>query len=433
MPTTIPEQIGGRLANLVACLYFWPFPSSYSHVDAGQLGWFRKESKEAISSTKTTDVPETSVSETSKAAATISYLSQLDGVRFIAVALVLYDHWMAERNTLPLGPLGVTIFFVLSGFLITRILLSSKDKLASRPDGLSVYLKTFYIRRTIRIFPLYYFSLLLLAVLNVPPVRETLAWCVLYATNIYIAYYQQWMGVIDHFWSLAVEEQVYLIFPLLLFIVPRRHVPLTMILMIIGSVLFRYYLYAQDYSWVVAYVFTPACLDSFGLGALLAYLWLYQKEWIDKLFTNSLGVVAALAVYVVLVVLSKTYDAPHNVVSEVWDRLAGSVLGFFLIGRAAIGFKGWMRWFLENPVSRYLGQISYGLYIFHNLVYNFYHTPPGHPTIRIWHKLTNLAPMLSGSFIFEFFYYALLTVLMASLSWFLLEKPINALKDRFSY
>ncbi|RRB18436.1 acyltransferase [Larkinella knui] len=368
-----------------------------------------------------------------KSSSTISYLTQLDGVRFIAVALVLYDHWMAERNSLPLGPLGVTIFFVLSGFLITRILLSSKEKLAGRPDGLSFYLKTFYIRRTIRIFPLYYFSLLILFIANVPLVREKIVWCVLYATNIYIAYYQQWMGVIDHFWSLAVEEQVYLIFPLLLFFVPRRQVPLTMWLLIAGSVCFRYFLYTQHYSWVVAYVFTPACLDSFGLGALLAYLWLYKKEWLQKLFSTSTGFVASLAVYVLLVGVAKSYDDPHNVVAEVWDRLAGSVLGFFLIGRAAIGFKGWMRWFLENPVSRYLGQISYGLYIFHNLIYNFYHTPPSHPTIRIWNKMTTLVPAIDQFFVLKFFYFAILTVIVASLSWFLLEKPINSLKDRFSY
>ncbi|GAB3339285.1 acyltransferase [Larkinella ripae] len=397
------------------------------------MGWFKKESKETVSPTTPTGATEHPPLSGSKPAATISYLTQLDGVRFIAVALVLYDHWMAERNSLPLGPLGVTIFFVLSGFLITRILLSSKEKLADRPDGLSFYLKTFYIRRTIRIFPLYYFSLFLLFIFNVPPVREKLAWCVLYATNIYIAYYQQWLGVIDHFWSLAVEEQVYLIFPLLLFFVPRKHVPLTMWLLIAGSVLFRYYLYEQQYSWVVAYVFTPACLDSFGLGALLAYLWLYRKEWIERMFASSAGVVASLAVYVALVVLSKTYTEPHNVVSEVWDRLAGSVLGFFLIGRAAVGFKGWMRWFLENPVSRYLGQISYGLYIFHNLVYNYYHTPPSHPTIRIWNKLATFVPGIDDFFVLKFFYFVLLTVFVASLSWFLLEKPINALKDRFSY
>jgi peptidoglycan/LPS O-acetylase OafA/YrhL len=403
-------------------------------VDAGQLGWFKRESKDAVSSqSSSAPADKPSVPGQSKSSATISYLTQLDGVRFIAVALVLYDHWMAERNSLPLGPLGVTIFFVLSGFLITRILLSSKEKLAGRPDHLSFYLKTFYIRRTIRIFPLYYFALLILFAANVPPVREKLAWCVFYATNIYIAYFQQWMGSIDHFWSLAVEEQVYLIFPLLLFLVPRRHVPLTMWLMIAGSVLYRYFLYVQHYNWVVAYVFTPACLDSFGLGALLAYLWLYQKEWLHRLFKNSNGVIVSLTVYILLVFVSKSLGSVHNIVSEVWDRLAGSVLGFFLIGRAAIGFKGWMKWFLENPVSRYLGQISYGLYIFHNLIYNFYHTAPTHPTMRIWHKMTTYVPAIDNYFVLKFFYFVLLTIFVASLSWFLLEKPINSLKDRFSY
>ena len=91
----------------------------------------------------------------------LNHLRQLDGIRFIAVFLVLFDHWMGHIDfpVGAIGALGVTIFFVLSGFLITRILLSSKDRLSNKPNGgLSTYLKTFYIRRTIRIFPIYYLS-----------------------------------------------------------------------------------------------------------------------------------------------------------------------------------------------------------------------------------------------------------------------------------
>lgn len=372
----------------------------------------------------------------------LNHLRQLDGIRFIAVALVLFDHWTMERIELPvgaLGALGVTIFFVLSGFLITRILLSSKDKLSNQPNGgLSKYLKTFYIRRTIRIFPVYYLTLIILALLNEPPVRQKFAWLALYGTNIYIAFYHTWMGTVDHLWSLAVEEQVYLFLPLLLFFVPRRYVPLTALLMIIGSVGLRYVLYRAHMPWFIGYVSTPTCLDSFGLGAIMAYGWLYQRDRFMRTFRSSIWVWLSLAGFIAVGVLNNwiSIDSPrgyHNIMSDVWERLAASLFGFFLIGRAVIGYGGLMQWVLENPVSQYLGRISYGLYLYHNFVFNVYHTKPTHFTVRSWSWLTNSMPFLSSSYFFQFSYFLLLTILVASVSWYLIEKPINALKDKFSY
>jgi len=363
----------------------------------------------------------------------LDFLTQLDGIRFLAVGLVLIDHWLAERNVLPLGPLGVTIFFVLSGFLITRILLRSKDELLGESDGLGRYLKTFYMRRTLRIFPVYYLCLIVLGLANVPPVRETFTWCALYATNLYIAFKQTWMGSIDHFWSLAVEEQVYLFFPLLLFLVPRRWVPTTMVLMMIGSVGLRYVFFRLHLPWMVSYVSTPTCLDAFGLGALLAFGWLYRPVLFKGLFSSSLLVVGALAIYVALVAYSKTFAEVHNVYTEVWERLAASFLGAALIGRATTGFTGPFRYFLENQISRYLGQISYGLYLFHNLVYNPYHSPKDHPTLLVWNALTGWMPFLETNLVLKICYFFGLTIALASLSWYVLEKPINKLKSRFSY
>src|SRR5215217_8319326 len=150
------------------------------------------------------------------------HIIQLDGIRFIAIALVLVEHLFVEVNSVPVGATGVTIFFVLSGFLISRILLKSRDKNYDTPGGFKKYLSKFLIRRTIRIFPVYYLVILLLFIFNVPPVREKLGWLALYGTNIYMAVYKTWMGSMDHLWSLAVEEQVYLFFPFLIFFVPKN-------------------------------------------------------------------------------------------------------------------------------------------------------------------------------------------------------------------
>ena len=373
----------------------------------------------------------------------LNHLRQLDGIRFVAVAMVLFDHWMAGRVEMPLGALGVTIFFVLSGFLITRILLSSKDKLSKEPNGgIGKYLKTFYIRRTLRIFPVYYLTLFVLYAVNEPPVRRTFGWLALYATNIYMAYFTTWMGTVDHLWSLAVEEQVYLFFPLLLFFVPRRWVPATALLMIVGAVAMRYVLYRARMPWFIGYVTMPACLDSFGLGAIMAFWWLYQRDRFERVFQHSIWIWVSVALLVGVAVYTKILPAipdstglpgHHNIMSDVWERLAASLIGFFLIGRAVLGFGGPMKWLLENPVSQYMGRISYGLYLYHNFVFNIYHTQPTHFTVRAWRRITDVLPFLNSSYFFQFSFFLALTITLATISWYLIERPINNLKDRFSY
>ncbi|RYF78213.1 MAG: acyltransferase [Cytophagaceae bacterium] len=376
----------------------------------------------------------------------LNHLVQLDGVRFLAVALVLIDHWTAERLPpilfLPLGSLGVTIFFVLSGFLISRILLAGKDKLPlPKVNHLGGYLKTFYIRRTLRIFPIYYLTLFVLYILNEPPVRRTIGWLSLYASNIYIARYATWMGTVDHLWSLAVEEQVYLFMPILLFVLPRSWVMPTAILMLVGSVLLRYGLMIHGDTWFIGYVSMPTCLDAFGLGLFMAWLWLYHRQRFEALFRPATGLLISIVLFGLVVWGARTNAAEHpltdyhtfNSYAHVWERLAASLLGFFLIGKAILGFKGPMKTVLENPVSQYLGQISYGLYLYHNFIYNAYHTQQTHIALRIWKKLATFFPFLDASYAFQFVYFLLLTIGLATVSWFLIEKPINRLKDRFAY
>ena len=91
-------------------------------------------------------------------------------------------------------------------WMISRILLKSKEKTYGTPGGFKKYLRKFLIRRTIRIFPVYYLIIALLFIFNVPPVRDKLPWLALYGTNIYIALHKTWLGSVDHLWSLAVDK-----------------------------------------------------------------------------------------------------------------------------------------------------------------------------------------------------------------------------------
>ena len=267
-----------------------------------------------------------------------TYFSQLDGIRFLAVGLVLIDHWLAERNVFPLGVLGVTMFFVLSGFLITRILIQSKlkDDNTGRSHWFSV--KQFIIRRSIRIFPIYFLAIFILYILDVPPVRDTIWWCLTYSTNLYIASKEHWMGTIDHLWSLAVEEQYYLIFPYLILFLPTKHYLKVLISMIFISIGIRIFLYLNGNDWMVQYVLMPTCLDSFGLGGLLAYFFTFKKETYFKEFSNLKYLILSLFLLISFLYFSRKYqlssNQTHHFGNLVLERFIGSLFCFFLIARA---------------------------------------------------------------------------------------------------
>ena len=366
-----------------------------------------------------------------------TYFSQLDGIRFIAVGLVLIDHWLAEKNVLPLGHLGVTMFFVLSGFLITRILIQSKlkDDKTGRSHWFSV--KQFIIRRSIRIFPIYFLAIFVLYALDVPPVRETFLWCITYTTNIYIATKQHWMGTIDHLWSLAVEEQYYLVFPYLILFLPIRHYLKVLTAMIILSVALRFYFYFQGSEWMVQYVLMPTCLDCFGLGGLMAYFYTFKRDTIFRALNKNIYLIFSFVVLVFTFYFTRQYQLSsgeiHNVGNVVFERLIDSVFCFFLIIKAVSSYEGAMKWFLENPVVSYFGRISYGLYLYHNFIFNFYHTPQTSIVLRVLHKIQRILPSFTTNSGFELLYFFSITVFVASLSWFLIEKPVNNLKKYFTY
>jgi peptidoglycan/LPS O-acetylase OafA/YrhL len=361
------------------------------------------------------------------------HIIQLDGIRFIAVALVLIAH--LSETSIPLGELGVTMFFVLSGFLISRILMLSRDKLKGEPGGFGRYLKKFLIRRTIRIFPVYYLSLLILYIIGVPSVRTFWAWLVLYGTNIYMAVHQTWMGSVDHLWSLAVEEQVYIFFPFLIFFVPKLRLMRVLILMGVLSILLRVLFYYTGKSWMVSYVSMPTCLDSFALGGLMAILQVYRRAIFDHLFQKNWLVLLSLLGWLgVYIVSHYFFTEKYNFTKVVLDRLSASIFCFFLIGNAVMGYGGLAATFLENRAIVYLGKISYGIYLYHNFVFNHYHSleAPNHPVVRLFNKIYRNFPVLEHIPAFQFVVVCALTVLVAAISWHFYEKPINTLKDKFA-
>jgi peptidoglycan/LPS O-acetylase OafA/YrhL len=214
------------------------------------------------------------------------HLPGLDGMRGLAILLVLLFHFVGntvatnwiERAIVGVsnyGSYGVELFFVLSGFLITGILYDARNK----PH----YFRNFYMRRLLRIFPLYYGVLALVffiaplipllrgPMLNYLVDRQSWAW--LYAVNIYIAKQGDWsFSYLEHFWSLAIEEHFYLFWPLVVFLLATR--PRTLIAVSLGTalcaMLARLTGSLMGLSWWTTYVLTPFRLDGLALGAFLA-------------------------------------------------------------------------------------------------------------------------------------------------------------------
>jgi peptidoglycan/LPS O-acetylase OafA/YrhL len=359
-------------------------------------------------------------------------MPQLDGLRAVAAGMVVCYHFYAPvRHYVHLGGIGVRIFFVLSGFLITGILLRTRIAgEATGGAGRGVTLRRFYIRRVLRIFPLYYFALALAWLTRVDGARESIAWHAAYLSNVRFFLqnavdHGKWGGHVGHFWSLAVEEQFYLLWPWVIFFAPRRWLPSIALGLAAFGPLFRYVVFTATDNDITA-VLLPGCIDSLALGAYLAMSVLPEFE------SHPLVRRVGPAVLWVGIALFGAYQAAELTngwwtFRQVSFDLAVAVLGLWVVAHAARGVAGPVGRLLASAPLRYLGTISYGIYVYHLLL------PAMLPKIarRLGHPD---AFAVLGDQTFPFLVcYSLLTILVAAASWHWLEAPVNRLKDRFEY
>jgi peptidoglycan/LPS O-acetylase OafA/YrhL len=357
----------------------------------------------------------------------MQYRPQLDGLRTFAVGAVFLQHFVGFENLpgilgrLAWGNMGVKLFFVLSGFLITGILLRSRDEIDARKVGSWFSARQFYIRRFLRIFPLYYLLLAVCLAINLHPVREIFVWLVTYTVNIYAAMQGKWMDYYAHLWSLAVEEQFYIVWPWVVLFAPRKRLVWAMLTMVALGIGWRGYAYARNFNFIAIYHVTFACLDTLGLGSLLALLHhsTVSKHTIQKFMTWIVLPVGLLGAIVVQGLVELKIFWPSYIVF--FETFTGLIF-CWLVSGASIGFRGPGRVLLESKPMVYCGRISYGLYIYQ---------PFGE---SILHRLSDkLGFHLQYPGWLNLLLVFITTLIMASLSWYLLEQPINNLKRYFSY
>jgi peptidoglycan/LPS O-acetylase OafA/YrhL len=349
----------------------------------------------------------------------LSFIPQLDSFRFFSVLIVILYHWVPGYNIFHFADVGVGFFFVLSGYLISSNLLYLKQSIEKDEITPPGALLLFYYRRALRIFPLYYLVIFLLF-LSIPAVFDGhLAWYLFYSPNLLFFQKGQWPGMLSHFWSLGVEEQFYLLWPMLIFCVPWRRLQDLFILTVLASILFKaYFVFFHPYRFLSILPFSQ--FDVFGMGALLAYLpFSRYASFLDKRNTR-------LFLFIGCFLLAAF--ARNSASLGLLYNLGLSGCGLLIIFQAQKGFRGFAGKILNLSILQYLGKISYGLYVYH----------PFMPWLwRCLNGTENKYPLpialftkswMSNAWVNQFSQLSLLLII-ASLSWFLFEKPINNLKN----
>jgi peptidoglycan/LPS O-acetylase OafA/YrhL len=353
------------------------------------------------------------------------YMPQLDSLRAFAVFAVLIHH-LLDAKYLPRvvadlapGLLGVKLFFVLSGFLITGILLRARP---ADPGAAWHVTRQFYIRRFLRIFPLYYFVLAVMLLLGVEAVIEH-KWSLLtYTFNVAVAYQGWFPDTVAHFWSLAVEEQFYLFWPFLILFAPRRWLLRGAIGIALLGPLYRAYAKAVDLNGVALYTVTFASLDALAIGAVIAILAdgraapaPLRRDLVKYVLPcaalSAIGLLAAGP-------MNRAGDFAYTALFDT----AVALIFASVVAAASGGIRGFPGRVLDQPWLQYSGRIAYGLYVYHLLL-----------SEPVYAAGTAVGLYCSHGAPIYFVAASIVTFVVAALSWHLLEAPINALKDRFAY
>lgn len=336
-----------------------------------------------------------------------SRVAQLDAVRGIAILLVLVNHYFQWTWGMFSGRSGVILFFILSGYLITGILLRWRARIESGEAVPWTALKSFYLRRSSRIFPAFYLVLGCAFVLGVPDVRQYFAWHAAYLSNLLFALRGDWLPYTAHLWSLAVEEQFYLVWPLLIWRSPRRWLLPLIAASIALAPAFRLLVPAVGLQPLAAEVLPFGVTDALGIGALLACMRAPEYAPSSRAI-RRIVVTASAAGFAIYWLLFATGTAHF-----LWETLLA--LAFSAVALAAIEERhdGPWRALTWRPLVA-LGRISYGVYLIHlPITYVLWRAttlvlPPG-TRLPLW----VLVPLWSAS-----------TIALAALSWRYFEQPI---------
>jgi peptidoglycan/LPS O-acetylase OafA/YrhL len=366
------------------------------------------------------------------------YRPELDALRFFAFLCTFAFHWMdyvpfdtkvhhTVFAVLTAGAFGVPIFFLLSSFLIVELLLREREQTGD------IHIKSFYVRRILRIWPLYFAVFYGLVILghwlrDISPHRP-IAWLAFtfFAGNWYIMRHGWIAGPVDPLWSIAVEEQFYIAIPLLTRLGGRKLLAaLSVVLMVVSYVVSVHYAHmvysGESGQWVNSWF----QFQFFAAGALLAIVLRGRvPRWSPLVRVLAFVAAAALWVIPVMAFDVKSYDGHPTVPGALigWAMVLGGSVLFFL---SVLGTP-------ERYIPRwlvYLGRISFGLYMFHSLMFHLVFSVG--PTwlskfASSLHLPAVAAPAIGTALVLA------LSIVAAAASYRFFERPFLKLKERFTF
>jgi peptidoglycan/LPS O-acetylase OafA/YrhL len=370
-----------------------------------------------------------------------SHVPELDGIRGVSILLVMGLHFICSQIENPqnkleylaaritgFGAWGVDAFFVLSGFLITGILWDSR--------GNDHYFRTFYIRRTLRIFPLYYATLAVLVLFplalageqapRLVRIREVQEWLWFYLTNVYVAQQGNFtIPYVSHFWTLAIEEHFYLFWPFVVGLLPRATVMRVSLAAAAAAVILRIFCHYAAPNPLYAHVLTPCRLDALTIGAWFALAArgpggmsaLGQKARLGAV-VGALGVLGTSGFHSVVGVLD-------GVVMPLRELFLALFFGFVIVLASNAEGPVLLRAALRTRPLVLLGKYSYGLYVFHGMIgYGF----AKNGTIAFFEELVGSRTL---GYAVQAAFGSVLSIAIAVASYELFESRFLRLKDSF--
>ena len=353
----------------------------------------------------------------------VVYYKGLNGIRAIAALGVLFSHIGLALKELTgenkfwlydVGGYGVTIFFALSGFLITSLLIIEKEQTGT------ISIKQFYVRRILRIWPIYYLYILLVVIcgylfLNAYYFEPKFLYYLFFAANVpYFGHFDTLRGL-GHLWSIGVEEQFYLFWPWLF--VFSKNIKKTIVVTVSFLVFIRVVAYlilkiGPSGSFNFYAVLHTTRFDCMGIGALGALILHYKKERLLKLLTSTFMQWTTIFVFIAIIFGKFRF-------SLLLEQLAAAVIGLSLILSNVTLAKPLLD--LENRFCNYIGRISYGIYVYHILI------------ILLCRKLLEkLGVPLVPSCILLVVCVPIITIFIANLSYKYFEAPFLKLKRHFT-
>lgn len=355
-----------------------------------------------------------------------TYYPALDGLRGIAILMILFRHNLDFVDLFSYCWAGVDLFFVLSGFLITDILLQTREK--------KNYLRNFYIRRVLRIFPIYYLVIILF--FSVVPLlaffseqydyysaHQAFLW-----TNtqnwLYILYPRPGDALLYHCWSLSLEEQFYLLWPFIVLLIKntRRLLYFTVIILVAGIILriASWQYFGEGYTNYHLQSLTR--IDGLAIGCILAVLRYHQPRSLKQKFIGLCCFILGLHVLVFIITQLFINEMPHFRFLG-YTSLAAA---FGLLVYTAITHRNWFtQQILSNKYLVALGKISYGLYLYHWPILVLART-------FLQDNFNRLGLGLETSYIIVSILAGLLAIALSWLSFHFFEKRILSLKYRYA-